>query len=204
MDIAIFPLLKGLSLTFIITATTCFFGIFFGSLLTIVTISKNSLLTSIGKAYVNLIRTIPLVVVLLGFFLVLPNFFGSHNRLMTALLAFIFFETAYFSEIIRAGISVIPEEQLLAGRALGLKKSQVFRCILLPQAILKMMPVVLLQGIIIFQDTSLVYMIGLNDFFTASYNQGQVTGELTQYMLIAGLVYLVPSFLTGRCIKRWS
>ena len=126
----------------------------------------------ISAGYVNLFRSVPLVMVILWFYLIVPqalkSIFGSgigDIRLTSALIAFALFEAAYYSEIIRAGIQSIPRGQIAAGQALGLTQNQTMRLIILPQAFRNMLPLLLTQAIILFQDTSLVYVIGLSDFF---------------------------------------
>ena len=84
------------------------------------------------------------------------------------LIAFVMFEAAYYSEIIRAGISSVRRGQISAAMALGLTRLQSMRYVVLPQAIRNMMPVLLTQSIVMLQDTSLVYVVGLRDFLTTA------------------------------------
>ena len=117
-----------------------------------------------ATAYVNTMRSIPLVMVILWFFLLIPLIIGKPIGVnLSAIITFIAFEAAYFSEIVRAGIQSIPKGQVYAGQALGMTYSQNMRLVVLPQAFRNMIPVFMTQTIILFQDTSLVYAIGAYD-----------------------------------------
>lgn len=112
-------------------------------------------------------------------------------RRVSALVAFSLFEAAYYSEIIRAGIKSVPSGQANAALALGMTTGQSTRLIVLPQALRAAAPLLLTQAVILFQDTSLVYVIGLNDFFTVSSNAGARDGTTVQLILFAGACYFV-------------
>lgn len=150
--------------------------------------------------------------VLLWFYLLVPQFLsklfnldpGTDIRLISALVAFSMFEAAYYSEIIRAGISSIPTGQGQAALALGMSKAQVYRLIILPQALSAMMPLLLTQAIILFQDTSLVYILGLADFFRTATNIGKSTGYEIQMVLFAGTVYLVICIAASYMVKYFQ
>lgn len=153
--------------------------------------------------YVNLFRAVPLVMVLLWFFLIIPHLLetlfgvprGSDMRLGSAIAGFSLFEAAYYSEIIRAGIrSRVPKGQMAAANALGMTYGQTMRLVVLPQAFRNMVPLLLTQGIILFQDTSLVYVSALADFFGAAYKVGDRDGRLVEMLLFAGAVYFVICF----------
>ena len=153
--------------------------------------------------------SVPLVMVILWFYLIVPQglkaIFGQNIgdiRLTSALVAFALFEAAYYSEIIRAGIQSVTKGQVGAGLALGLTPGQTMRLIVLPQAFRNMLPLLLTQGIILFQDTSLVYVIGLSDFFGTSYKVGDRDGRLVELLLFAGAVYFVICFSVSRIVKR--
>ena len=127
---------------------------------------------------------------------------GTDLRLSSAMMGFALFEAAYYSEIIRAGIQSVTKGQVSAGLALGLTPGQTMRLIVLPQAFRNMLPLLLTQGIILFQDTSLVYVIGLSDFFGTSYKVGDRDGRLVELLLFAGAVYFVICFSVSRIVKR--
>jgi glutamate/aspartate transport system permease protein len=163
-----------------------------------------------AASYVNLFRSIPLVMVLLWFFLIIPSVLVSlldiprsfDTRLVSAMVAFSLFEAAYYSEIIRAGIRSVARGQMGAASALGMTYAQAMRLVILPQAFRNMIPLLLTQGIILFQDTSLVYVSSLPDFFGVSYQVGSRDGRLVELLLFAGAVYFIISFMASLLVKR--
>ncbi|TLS18943.1 MAG: glutamate/aspartate ABC transporter permease GltK [Betaproteobacteria bacterium] len=204
------PLLgKGLLVTLEVTLTAIVVGIGWGTLLAVARLSSNKLLSFLAAGYVNLFRSVPLVMVILWFYLIVPQalkgLFGQDIgdiRLVSALVAFALFEAAYYSEIIRAGIQSVPKGQVAAGLALGLTPGQTMRLVVLPQAFRNMIPLLLTQAIILFQDTSLVYVIGLSDFFGTAYKVGDRDGRLVELLLFAGAAYFVICFTVSRLVKH--
>jgi glutamate/aspartate transport system permease protein len=148
--------------------------------------------------------------VLLWFFLIMPKFLtelfgmpsGTDLRLTSAMIGFALFESAYYSEIIRAGIQSVSKGQLSAAYAMGMTYGQAMRLVVLPQAFRNMVPLLLTQAIILFQDTSLVYVSALADFFGAAYKVGDRDGRLVELLLFAGLVYFVICFAASSLVKR--
>ena len=120
----------------------------------------------------------------------------------SCLVAFMMFEAAYFCEIVRAGVQSISKGQMGAAQALGMSYGQMMRLIILPQAFRKMTPLLLQQSIILFQDTSLVYTVGLVDFLNATRSSGDIIGRSNEFLIFAGLVYFVISFAASRLVKR--
>jgi glutamate/aspartate transport system permease protein len=163
-----------------------------------------------AAAYVNVFRSIPLVMVLLWFFLVVPSLLeslfriprSSDTRLVSAMTAFALFEAAYYSEIIRAGIQSVSKGQSNAALALGMTRVQAMRHVILPQAFRNMTPLLLTQGVILFQDTSLVYVSALADFFGVASKIGERDGRMVEMLLFAGGVYFVLSFGASLLVKR--
>lgn len=204
------PLLaKGMLITLEVTLTAIVVGIAWGTLLAVLRLSRNRFVATLAAGYVNLFRSVPLVMVILWFYLIVPqtlkSLFGEgigDIRLASALTAFALFEAAYYSEIIRAGIQSVPKGQVAAGQALGLTNGQTMRLIVLPQAFRNMLPLLITQAIILFQDTSLVYVIGLSDFFGTAYKVGDRDGRLVELLLFAGAIYFVISFSLSQLVKR--
>lgn len=201
-------LAKGLLVTLEVTLTAIIVGIVWGTILAVVRLGHNKVLAYLATAYVNLFRSVPLVMVILWFYLIVPQLlrsvFGNDIgdiRMTSALVAFALFEAAYYSEIIRAGIQSVAKGQAAAGLALGLTPGQTMRMIVLPQAFRNMLPLLLTQAIILFQDTSLVYVIGLSDFFGTAYKVGDRDGRLVELLLFAGAVYFVICFSASRVVK---
>jgi glutamate/aspartate transport system permease protein len=206
-------LLSGLWLTTKITFIAVAFGIVWGTVLALMRLSNIKILNIFAKSYVTLFRSIPLLLVLLWFYLALPQVIKyvfnlppyADVRIASAMIAFALFEAAYYSEIIRAGINAVAKGQYHAAYALGMTKSQAMRLIILPQAFRSMVPLLLTQGIILFQDTSLVYVMGLIDLFGASVTQiGGTQGGTDKYSMIifAAASYFVICF-TASCLVNY-
>ncbi len=202
-------LAKGMIITLEITVAAILFGILWGTTLAVIRLWRVPVLSAIAASYVNLFRSIPLVMVILWFYLIVPQLlrelFGgyfSDIRFASALVAFALFEAAYYSEIIRAGIQSVSQGQVSAGLALGFTRWQTMRLVVLPQAFRNMVPLLLTQAIILFQDTSLVYVIGLSDFFGTAQKIGDRDGRLVEMLLFAGAVYFVISFSVSQIVKR--
>lgn len=202
-------LLQGLAVTAKITLIAIVFGIVWGTILAVMRLSPIKAISWFASAYVNVFRSIPLVMVLLWFYLVVPsllqNVLGlspkTDIRLISAMVAFSLFEAAYYSEIIRAGIQSISRGQSSAALALGMTQSQTMRLVILPQAFRAMVPLLLTQGIVLFQDTSLVYVLSLADFFRTATTIGERDGTQVEMVLFAGLVYFVISFSASMLVN---
>ncbi|BBG61516.1 Glutamate/aspartate transport system permease protein gltK [Providencia rustigianii] len=195
-------LVDGFIITAKITAAAIVVGIVWGTALAMMRLSNIKLLRWFAAFYVNMFRSVPLVMVLFWFYLVVPNLLQNilglspknDIRLISAVVAFCLFEAAYYSEIIRAGIQSISRGQANASLALGMTQMQTMRLIVLPQAFKAMVPLLLTQGIVLFQDTSLVYVLGLTDFFRTATNIGERDGTQVEMILFAGLIYFIFSF----------
>ncbi len=178
-------------------------GILFGTLLALMRLSGKPLLMAPATFYVNGMRSIPLVMVILWFYLLIPFVIGKPiGAEVSAIITFIAFEAAYFSEIMRAGIQSIPRGQVFAGQALGMTYAQNMRLIILPQAFRNMLPVLLTQTIILFQDTSLVYAIGAYDLLKGFTNAGKIYGRPEEAYLVAAVVYFVICSALSWAVKR--
>lgn len=184
-------LLAGLVITLKITVTAVIVGIVWGTILAVMRLSSFAPIAWFAKAYVNVFRSIPLVMVLLWFYLIVPGFLQNvlglspktDIRLISAMVAFSMFEAAYYSEIIRAGIQSISRGQSSAALALGMTHWQSMKLIILPQAFRAMVPLLLTQGIVLFQDTSLVYVLSLADFFRTASTIGERDGTQVEMIL---------------------
>jgi glutamate/aspartate transport system permease protein len=199
---------KGMLLTLEITGVAIVVGIVLGTLIALLRLSNNWILSNLAALYVNGFRSVPLVMVLLWFYLLVPQLISSligkpamDIRLLSAFVAFALFEASYYAEIIRAGIQSVSSGQVSAGLALGMTRGQTMRLIILPQAFRRMIPLLLTQAIILFQDTSLVYVIGLAEFFGVAYNTGNRDGTLVEMLLFAGAVYFVVSLSASMLVR---
>ena len=202
---------QGMKISLEITALAIVAGIVWGTLLALMGLSRFALLSWFAAGYVNLFRSVPLVMVLLWFFLIVPQLLekllglppGADARLSSAMVGFALFESAYYSEIIRAGIQSVPKGQAAAAHALGMSYGQAMRLVILPQAFRNMVPLLLTQAIILFQDTSLVYVSALADFFGAAYKVGDRDGRIVELLLFAGAVYFVISYSVSLLVKHF-
>jgi glutamate/aspartate transport system permease protein len=194
-----------------LTATSAIGGLVFGTLLALARLSSIKLLSNVAAGYVNLMRSIPLVLVIFWFFflvpLILQGMTGAERPPQvgaerTAMITFIMFEAAYFCEIMRAGIQSIPRGQVYSAYALGLTYGQSMRLVILPQAFRNMLPVLLTQTIILFQDTSLVYVISATDFVGAASKIAQRDSRLVEMYLFVAIVYFVLCYTLSFMVKR--
>ena len=196
-------ILKGFVFSVQLTVVATLGGIALGTVLALMRLSGRKLLSLPATAYVNGMRSVPLVMVILWFFLLIPFLIGkSIGAEWSAVITFIAFEAAYFSEIMRAGIQSIPRGQVMAGQALGMTYAQNMRLIVLPQAFRNMLPVLLTQTIILFQDTSLVYAIGAYDLLKGFVTAGKIYGRPEEAYLLAAVVYFIICFSLSTLVRR--
>ncbi|MCA0325190.1 MAG: amino acid ABC transporter permease [Proteobacteria bacterium] len=196
-------ILKGLWFSIILTVIATAGGVFFGTLLALMRLSGKKWLDTPAAIYVNGMRSIPLVMVILWFFLLVPFIIGRPlGAEYSAVITFIAFEAAYFSEIMRAGIQSIPRGQVFAGQAMGMTYKQNMTLVILPQAFRNMLPVLLTQTIILFQDTSLVYAIGAYDLLKGFETAGKNFGRPIEMYLLAALLYFIICFSLSYMVKR--
>ncbi|WP_075259604.1 amino acid ABC transporter permease [Herbaspirillum camelliae] len=204
----------GLKFTLILTFSAMAGGIILGTLLAMMRLSSNKPLSFIATTYVNLIRSIPLVLVIFWFYFLVP-FIGAWmigasepiqvGAFESALITFILFEAAYYCEIMRSGIQSIPRGQVFAGYAIGMNYWQMMGNVVLPQAFRNMTPILLTQTIVLFQDVSLVYVLGsVPDFVTSASKIAQRDGRLVEMYLFVAVVYFILSFSLSQLVKRFQ
>jgi glutamate/aspartate transport system permease protein len=201
--------IKGFIFSVELTLVATVGGIILGTLLALMRLSGKKIFTVPSTIYVNSMRSVPLLMVILWFFLLVPASFyelipgGANYRAeISAIITFVAFEAAYFSEIMRAGIQSISRGQVNAGRALGMTYAQNMKLIILPQAFRNMVPILLTQTIILFQDTSLVYAIGAYDLFKGITTAGKIYGRTEEAYLFAAVVYFVICYSLSFMVKR--
>ncbi len=195
--------LNGFYFSVVLTVVATLGGILFGTVLALMRLSGKKFLVWPALVYVNGMRSVPLVMVILWFYLLVPLLIGRPvGAEWSAGITFIAFEAAYFSEIMRAGIQSIPRGQVHAGQALGMSYGQNMRLVVLPQAFRNMLPVLLTQTIILFQDTSLVYAIGAYDLLKGFVTAGKIYGRPEEAYLLAAVVYFVICYGLSYMVKR--
>ncbi len=192
----------GMQVSLLLTAAGIVGGIVFGTVLAVLRLSGLRVLALAAGLYVNTFRSLPLILVLFWFYFLMPLAVGRPiGALPSAMTAFILFEAAYFCEIIRAGVASVPRGQVFAAAATGMTSLQVLRLVVLPQAFRAMAPVLLTQSIVLFQDTSLVYVITLRDFLTAASVVANRDGRVIELYCFAAAVYFVLCFGASLAVR---
>ena len=196
-------ILKGLFFSVQLTLIAMLGGIALGTVLALMRLSGKKWLVLPASAYVNTLRSIPLVMVILWFFLLIPLLIGRPmGAELSAIITFTVFEAAYYSEIMRAGIQSVPKGQVNAGYAMGMTYGQTMQLVVLPQAFRNMLPVLMTQTIILFQDTSLVYAIGAYDLLKGFEVAGKNFNRPVETYLVAAVVYFAICFSLSMLVRR--
>jgi glutamate/aspartate transport system permease protein len=194
---------KGFIFSIQLTLIAMVGGIVLGTLLALMRLSGKPWLEMPAAAYVNTLRSIPLVMVILWFFLLIPLLTGKPlGAELSAIITFTLFEAAYYSEIMRAGIQSVPKGQVHAGYAVGMSYRQTMQLVVLPQAFRNMLPVLMTQTIILFQDTSLVYAIGAYDLLKGFEVAGKNFNRPVETYLVAAVIYFVICFGLSMMVRR--
>ena len=194
---------QGLKYSLSLTLTSTVFGVLFGTLLAMARLSSMKWLNLLASSYVNLFRSIPLVLVIFWIYILVPLMLGLDvGAERSAYVTFAVFEAAYFCEIIRAGIQSISPGQVSAGAAMGFTYGQNMRYVILPQAFRNVVPLLLMQVIILFQDTSLVYVVGATDLLGAASKVANRDNTLVEMYSAVAVIYFVISYALSRLVKR--
>ena len=202
---------KGLWFTLQVTVLALIGGMLIGTPLAMMRLSSNRILSGFAKLYVDFFRGLPLVQVLLIFYFLLPKIWATITgadyvtplgALYAAVITYAIFEAAYYSEIMRAGIQSVSKGQMNASDALGMSYGQTMASVVLPQALRNMLPVLLTQTIILFQDITLVYAVGFKDFLGAGSTLAGINNRPTEFYLFVGVVYFIICFLLSSYVKR--
>lgn len=200
----------GMVFTLTLTFWATLFGVIFGTLLALMRLSRFGWLSRIAGAYVNVMRALPLLLVIFWFYFLVPLLaqwaLGSRTPVridpfISSVITFTLFEAAYFCEIMRSGIQSLPKGQTMAAQALGLTGRQSMLFVVLPQALRNMLPLILTQTIVLFQDTSLVYVLSITDFLGAASKIAQRDGRLLEMYLFAAVVYFLISFAASQGVR---
>ena len=193
----------GMLLTLLLTVLAIGGGLFLGTILALCRLSSFRWLSFMAATYVNFFRSMPLILVIFWFYFLVPFIVGRPvGGFYSVLVAFIMFEAAYYCEIMRAGIQSIRKSQIQAGEALGLTYWKNVRYIILPQAFRNMTPILLTQAIVLFQDTSLVYVVGLHDFLVNAEIVANRDNRLIEMFTTVAVVYFVLCFTASLAIRK--
>lgn len=211
IDALPYLIFDGLVFTLKLTLLATVLAMVLGTTLALMRLSSNRAASMLATGYVNIFRALPLILIIFWFYFLVPYIVGwvsgagrpiPVGGFTSALITFTLFEAAYFCEIIRAGIQAVPKGHTDAGYALGLGYGGVMRSIVLPQAFRNMTPVLLTQVIVLFQDTSLVYVLSLTDFLGAANIVAQRDGRLVEMFVFAAVVYFLLSYAASRWVRR--
>ena len=206
-------LVQGFWFTIKITVISALGGLLLGTLLAMARLSKHKALSSVVGAWVNGVRSVPLLLVIFWFYFLVPFIAawatGSSRPIeidpvTSCVVTFIIFEACYFCEIMRAGIQSVPSGQMNAGHALGMGYWMMMANIVLPQAVRNVLPILLSQTIVLFQDISLVSVLSIKDFFGAADFVAKRDGRPHELYLAVAVVYLVSCFALSRLVKRFQ
>ncbi|MDQ6638700.1 MAG: amino acid ABC transporter permease [Pseudomonadota bacterium] len=197
-------LAEGMALSALLVAVATAGGLAFGFGLALMRRSDHAFIAAPAAAYVTVMRTVPLILVLFWFYFLVPLVIGRPvGSLASALIAFVLFEAAFYCEIIRAGIGSVRAGQTEAALATGMRRWQVLRHVVLPQGLRAMTPLLLNQVIIVFQDTSLVYVVALRDFMTTASVVAARDGRPTEMYTLVAVVYLAICFSLSKAVERY-
>jgi len=196
-------LLEGMQLTLLLTVIAILGGLLLGTLLALARLSPFRAVSFCAGSYVNFFRSMPLILVIFWFYFMVPHIVGRPvGGFYSVLVAFVMFEAAYYCEIMRAGIQSVRKGQIYAGQALGLTYTQNMRYVVLPQAFRNMVPILMTQAIILFQDTSLVYVVGVKDFLVSADLVANRENRILEMFTTVALVYFVICLSGSLLVKR--
>ena len=204
-------LMQGLQYTVQLTLVAAFGGTIFGTLLAMARLSSFKPLALFASGYVNLMRSLPLLLVIFWFYFLVPELVQSVmgwerppqiGAERSAYVTFIMFQAAYYCEIMRAGIQSISRGQVGAAYAVGLTYWQAMKLIILPQAFRNMLPVLLTQTIVLFQDVSLVSLLNVTDFVGAAVKIAQRDSRIVEMYLFVAVVYFILCYALSYMAKR--
>jgi len=196
-------LVEGMQTTLILTLIAIGGGLLLGTLLALARLSPFRALSFFAGSYVNFFRSMPLILVIFWFYFLVPHILGRPvGGFYSVLVAFVMFEAAYYCEIMRAGIQSVRKDQIFAGQALGLTYTQNMRYVVLPQAFRNMIPILLTQAIILFQDTSLVYVVGIKDFLVSADLVANRENRILEMFTTVALIYFVICLSGSLLVKR--
>ncbi len=194
---------EGMQITLMLTVLAIFGGILIGTVLALLRLSPFKTASFVAGSYVNFFRSMPLILVIFWFYFLVPIIVGRPvGGFYSVLIAFVLFEAAYYCEIIRAGIQSVRQGQVYAGQALGLTYRQNMRYVVLPQAFRNMVPILLTQAIILFQDTSLVYVVGVKDFLVSADLIANRENRLIEMFTVVAAVYFILCLMGSMFVKK--
>lgn len=196
--------LGGIALTLYLAVVACVLSFFGGLILGMLNISHNRVVRYTSLTIVNIIRGMPLLMVIFWMYFLLPAFMGrvvSEN--WTVIMALTLFTSAYMSQIVKAGIDGIPKGQTEAGLSTGLSPWQVMVCIVLPQGLRNMIPSFVNQFVSMIKDTSLAFIVGVSELtHVATQINNRTIAYPTEIFFFIAVVYFIICY-AFTSLSRW-
>lgn len=198
-------LLSGWGHTAAVSSGALILSVIFGAFLTIGQLSPFLPAKILARGYIEFIRGVPfLVLILVGYYIVADSM-GWDNRLSFGIVIMALFSGAYLSEIFRAGVESIPQSQWLSARAIGLSPRQTYLEIVIPQAVRRVLPASAGQFANLIKDSSLLYLISVPEFFMQARGvnaKSYATFEAYLPLVIGYLALTFPISLWSRHLER--
>ena len=195
--------LEGALLTLQISALALLLSIPIGVITGLFRVSNNKLLTFISSIYVEVMRGIPLLVLLIWIYFVLGQFL-SLGPYWSAVIGLAIFSGAFIAEIVRSGIQSVPKGQMEAARSSGMTYIQAMKLVILPQAIRAVLPPMASQFIILIKDSSLVSTISVIDLTLIGKNLVATTFRSLEIWTFIALLYLIMTFSLSSVIRYFE
>lgn len=208
MDWGVIPanlpfLMKGLWMSAKLAAVTVTLSFAIACIIAVGRISSRRWIRYPSAAFVNILRGNPLILIVFWFVFLVPLLTGKPvSSFLSVLAAFVVFFSAYFTEIIRSGIQSVSRNQVQAGLSTGLTYGQVMRLIVFPQALRNVLPALVTECIIVFQGTTIAYVVGLREFLNSVFLVTERTVRPVELYLFAAAVYLVVCYSGSMLARR--
>lgn len=195
-------LFEGLVNTLRAAAIAATLSIAAGFLLALGRLAQNAPLRWACRTYVELFRSVPLLIMIFAAFFGLPELGVEVSRYMALILALAAYNSAVLAEIFRAGILSLDRGQTEAAQAIGLRYWQQMRIVILPQAVRRMIPAIVAQLATITKDTALGFVIGYEEFLRRGQNFAEFANNLLPSYLFVAIVYFVLIYVLSRLARR--
>ena len=195
--------LGGVGLTLYLAVVSCILSFFGGLILGLLSISRFPAVRYPALAFINLVRGMPLLMVIFWMYFLMPALFGKIAENSTVIMALTLFTSAYMSRIVVAGIEGIPKGQTEAGISTGLSPWQVMRYIVLPQGLRNMIPSFVNQFVSLIKDTSLAFIVGVSELtHVATQINNRTMAFPTEIFIFIALVYFILCY-AFTSLSRW-
>jgi glutamate transport system permease protein len=193
---------RGLRATLKAAAAAVALSVTVGTVMALGRLSQRRVVRVLAGTYVQLFRALPsLLLILFGFF-GLPALGINVTKYWALVVGLTLYNSAIFAEVIRAGVLSLPRGQAEAGYAVGMTRGQVQRLVVLPQAVSRMLPSLVAQGVVVLKDTSYGFVIGYEELLRTGQFAGESTASLLQAYLIVAIIYIAVCYSLSQ-LARW-